>query len=423
MADFFFKMNTSTTTENLAPTTVKQRFIILDALRGFALLFIILANFPEFGLWTFLSEAEQQAMPSAGTDRIVRFLQYMLIDGKGYGLFSLLFGCGFSIFVNKAYYRGGHGLKLFLRRMFILLCFALIHILFIWSGDILCLYATMGMLLSLFYRRSNKALLWWAGMLLFLPVVIDYIQDFAGISIAAPLEDAWWRKANSYGITEENFATWLVDARSYTEVFQFLMQGAIERMWEFVDGDRFTKVLGLFILGFYLGKNRFYAHIPELKPHISKLCFYSGLLGIPTSLIYAWDSTTGHSLGEGFHSLIYFLSVVPMTFFYLTGFCLLWSRNQQGITYRLLALPGRMAFTNYIGQSVIGVLIYYGIGLGLGLSMGLAEIEITALLVFILQILFSACWLRYFRFGPLEWIWRMLTYGKWFSLRYEDTKP
>jgi len=409
--------NTSTTIENLAPTTVKQRYIILDALRGFALVIIILANFPEFGLWTFLSSAEQQAMSSAGIDRMVRFLQYVLIDGKGYGLFSLLFGCGFSIFVSHAYNRGINGLRLFLRRMFILLCFALIHILFIWSGDILCLYATMGMLLPLFYKSTNKALLWWAGALLFLPVVTDFIQDFAGVSMSAPLENAWWNKANSYGITEENFATWLVDAKSYTEVFQFLMQGGIERMWEFVDGDRFTKVLGLFILGYYMGRNRYYSRIPELKSQISKICLNSALLGIPTSLIYAWDSTTGHSLGEGFHSLIYFLSVVPMTFFYLTGFCLLWLRNQQGMVYRLLAQPGRMAFTNYIGQSVIGVFIYYGIGLGLGLSMGLAEIEITALIVFILQILFSACWLRYFKFGPLEWLWRVLTYGKWFPIR------
>ena len=403
-------------TNHLSPTSSKQRYLILDALRGFALLFIILANFPEFGLWTFLSSAEQQALPSAGIDRIVRFLQYVFIDGKGYGLFSLLFGCGFSIFVSRACSKGNNGLKLFLRRMVILLGFALLHILFIWSGDILCLYATMGMFLPLFYRCSDKTLLWWAAALLFLPVVTDFIQDLAGISIAAPLEDAWWRKAHSYGITEDNFATWLVDAKSYTEMFQFLMQGGIERMWEFVEGDRFTKVLGLFLLGFYLGRNKFYARIPEMKAQISKVCLYNGLLGIPASLLYAWHSTTGHPWGEGFHSLVYFLSVVPMTFFYLTGFCLLWSRNQHGMVYRLLAQPGRMAFTNYIGQSIIGVFIYYGIGLGLGLSMGLAEIEITALLVFILQILFSACWLRYFRFGPLEWIWRMLTYGKWFPL-------
>lgn len=97
-----------TSSANLSPTTLKQRFVILDALRGFALLFIILANFPEFGLWTFLSSAEQQALPSAGIDRIVRFLQYVLIDGKGYGLFSLLFGCGFSIFVSRAYSRGNN---------------------------------------------------------------------------------------------------------------------------------------------------------------------------------------------------------------------------------------------------------------------------------------------------------------------------
>ncbi len=225
-------------TQHLTPTTEKQRFIILDALRGFALFTIILANLPEFGLWTFLSTEAQQAMPSAEIDRWVRFLQYFLIDGKGYGLFSLLFGCGFSIIIAHALQRGSSGIALFYRRMLLLLLIALCHLLLLWSGDILCLYAVLGMILPLFHKLANRQLLIWGVGLLALPVLIDGIQQLANVSFAAPIEAAWWAKANSYGINEDNFARWLAEADNYAEVSQFLMQGAIERMWEFVEGGR-----------------------------------------------------------------------------------------------------------------------------------------------------------------------------------------
>ena len=100
----------------IGPTTERQRHVILDALRGLALMGIALANFPEFGLWTFLSSEEQTSMPTAGINEIVRFLQYLLVDGKFYTIFSLLFGIGFSLILAR------HGRRLFVRRMLILVC-------------------------------------------------------------------------------------------------------------------------------------------------------------------------------------------------------------------------------------------------------------------------------------------------------------
>ena len=127
----------------LRPTTAIERHVVLDALRGLALLGIALANFPEFALWTFLSADEQSAMPTAGVDRIVRFLQYMLVDGKFYTIFSLLFGVGFSLILSR------HPVSLFVRRMAILIVIGACHLMFIWSGDILLLYAVGGLLLPL----------------------------------------------------------------------------------------------------------------------------------------------------------------------------------------------------------------------------------------------------------------------------------
>lgn len=226
-----------------------------------ALLGICLANLPEFALWTFLSGEEQAAMASAEADKVVRFLQYFLVDAKFYSIFSILFGIGFSIILNHAEERGNSGIQLFYRRMLVLLGIALAHLLLIWSGDILTLYAVVGMLLPLVRKLTDKQLMTVAGVCLLAPVLLDGWQEWKDVDFAAPLEAAWWAKAHSYGITEENFATWLRDAEGYVAVHQFLMQGAIERMWEFVGGHRLLKVPGLFLIGYCIGRNRLYARL------------------------------------------------------------------------------------------------------------------------------------------------------------------
>lgn len=454
----------------LTPITEKQRHVILDALRGFALLGICLANLPEFGLWTFLSKEAQKAMPTAQTDEVVRFLQYVFVDAKFYCIFSILFGIGFSIILNNAQKRGcektnrkdcnslekgnsatlgsngvdavcsnkddtfgSNGVRLFYRRMFVLLAIGVLHLLLMWSGDILALYAVVGMLLPLVRKLSDRKLLMLALVCLSIPVFLYAWQELSGISIADFVETAWWAKAHSYGITEENFASWLKDADSYLAVHQFLMQGAIERMYEFVDGHRFLKVFGLFVIGYIIGRNRLYARIAEFRHSISKVFFVTLAIGLPFSVLYAISATSGHCWGLTIHSFLYFISAYPTAFAYVTAFCLLYlncskphlptrsSRTRvlfqsfQTRFFRLLAKPGRMALTNYLSQSLFGIIIYYGIGFGLGLSMGLWQIELTAFAIFLFQIFLSHLWMLHFRYGPIEWLWRMLTYRRWLN--------
>lgn len=381
--------------------------MILDALRGLALLGIALANFPEFALWTFLSADEQQAMATAEVDGIVRYMQYLLVDGKFYTIFSLLFGVGFSLILSR------HPVSLFVRRMVILAVIGFCHLMFIWSGDILLLYACGGLLLPLFIQLKDKALLTVAVMLIVLPVGLDALTEFVGIDFARPFYDAWWAEATRQGITEENFATWLRDANSYPQMFAFLRQGALERMWEFVEGHRLPKVVGLFMLGYLIGKHRLYARLSEWPLH--KVCMIAFGIGLPTSILYAWSATHGHLWGQTVHSLLYAVSVVPMAAGYVTAMCLWYHRRPSGKLFTSLAAPGRMALSNYISQSLVGVLLFYGLGLGLGCSFGLVYVELTALAVFVLQIVICKWWLRHFRFGPLEWVWRMLTYGQYFQ--------
>ena len=410
-------------TNDISPVKTSERYVILDALRGFALLGICMANFPEFSLYTFLSPEAVAAMPTAVADTITRYLLYVLVDGKFYTLFSLLFGIGFSIIIRNAERKGANGFRIFYRRMGMLLLFGFLHLMFIWSGDILMLYALLGMLLPLFRRVSDKKLLGWALFFLILPIAMDGVCEMTHTNLALPfihLQDTYCAK---YGINEANFAYWLHDAEDYGTVFQFLVQGACVRMQEFIIGNRYFKVLGLFLIGFYIGRHRVYADLEGGRNLLVKVFRRGFTLGLPYSLLYAWSSMSGHPFGNTLHSVCYFISVYPLGFAYASGLCLLYLKWKEGSIWKWLAAPGRMALTNYIGQSVIGMFLFYGIGLGWGSTIGLLQTEAIVLAVFLFQMLFSRLWLSGFRFGPLEWIWRMLTYGKWLKIKDTGTCP
>ena len=410
---------------------VNKRFVVLDALRGFALLGIILANFPEFSLWTFQTDETLEQLSAPEVDQSLRFLLYLLIDGKFYTIFSILFGIGFSIIIANIMRRTplglngkpqtSQGFRIFYRRMSILALIGLAHLLLIWSGDILLLYALMGMLLPLFWRCSNHGILRWAVLFLLLPLGIELSRWLTGFSLAEIPYRLWWHTATHYGITEENFGTWLRDADTYRNVSQFLMQGAWERLWEFIDGNRYFKVLGLFLIGLYIGRRRLYAALaPGSDPAdeektvrlLKRTAGWGSVLGLPLSIFYAWSATHGHPFGNIIHSLLYTSSVYPLGLSYMAAFCLLYRRTALSQVWLMLAYPGRMALTNYLSQSVFGIILFYGIGLGMGADTSLLATEILALCVFLSQIFISAIWLHFCQFGPLEWIWRMLTYGR-----------
>ena len=404
-------------TNDISPVKTSERFIILDALRGFALLGICMANFPEFSLYTFLSPEAAASMPTAVQDKITRYLLYIFVDGKFYTLFSLLFGIGFSIIIRNAERKGVNGFRIFYRRMGMLMLFGLLHLMFIWSGDILLLYALLGMLLPFFRQMPDKKLLGWALFFLILPIGVDLMCEITRTNLALPFIRLQETYCAEYGINGTNFAYWLHDAEDYGTVFQFLVQGACVRMQEFIIGNRYFKVLGLFLVGFYIGRNRIYADLEGRKNLLVKVCRLGLIIGLPCSLLYAWSSMGGHPLSDTLHSLFYFISVYPLGFAYAAGLCLLYLRVKSLSIWKWLAAPGRMALTNYIGQSVIGMFLFYGIGLGWGSTIGLLQTEVIVLAVFLFQMLFSRLWLSGFKFGPLEWIWRMLTYGKWLAIR------
>lgn len=437
----------------------KERYIILDFLRGIALLGICLANFPEFALYTFLPAETVAAMPTAGVDKVVKYVQYIFIDGKFYTIFSLLFGIGFSIILSNAAQKNKNGMWIFYRRMIVLLLIGLFHLIGLWAGDILILYALLGLFLPIFRHMSDKKL--WIGAILFLllPILVDTCILLFEWNLAAPVIRATAYFHGKAGITEANFPIWLAEANSYADVLKFNVAGAFIRMQEFIEGNRAFKVMGLFLIGFYIGRNRMYARLKEYAPGIRKIRNIGFSVGLPLSVVYAWNAMHGYALGLTGSAVLYAVSVFPLSFAYIAAICLYYlkkkapleqqklteieaqskietfSKNEalskietlpemkalpevktqsQKIEPRIFKLPaaaGRMALTNYIMQSVFGIILFYGIGFQLGAKVGLVYVELMACAVFAIQVLYSHLWLRHFRFGPLEWGWRMLTYG------------
>lgn len=400
--------------DRMGPVRPRERFIILDALRGLALFGICLANFPEFSLYTFQSPEVVAAMPTAGMDRVVRFFQYVFIDGKFYSLFSLLFGIGFSIMMSHSMEKGRDGLAVFCRRMGILALIGLLHLMLLWSGDILLLYALTGLLLPLFRNVPDRKLLAMAAVLVFCPVLMDALKVLSGyrFDLAAPVGGAVRYFNGLSGITDANFGRWLVDGEHYSDVLKFTLSGAFIRIQELLEGNRVFKVLGLFLLGLYVGRKGIYASLETRRELLKKVCRCGFLAGLPLSFLYAAHAL--HLLGGGpvAGAFLYAVSVIPLSLAYAAVFCLWFLRRREALLFRALAAPGRMALSNYIGQSVLGMILFYGIGFRLGASLGLVQVEWIASAVFLFQMLLSRVWLKFCLFGPLEWGWRMLTYGK-----------
>ncbi|MDR1336718.1 MAG: DUF418 domain-containing protein [Tannerella sp.] len=395
-----------------SPVGSTGRYRILDALRGMALAGICLANFPEFALYTFQKQDVVEAMPTAPVDHLVKYLQYIFIDGKFYSLFSILFGIGFSIILSRSLERNSNGLTVFYRRMATLAVIGFLHLMFVWSGDILLLYALLGMLLPLFRNLSDKKLLSVAAALILFPVVMDALKVLTGFDLAAPAVRATQYFNRENGITDDNFGTWLLNAKSYPEMFKFLISGAFIRIQEFAEGNRIFKVLALFLLGLYIGRHRMYASLARFQPLLRKIRLYGFAAGLPLSVLYAWSALNGRPAGLIVHALLYAVSVAPVCLAYLSAVSLYCLKRPESRVFRLLAAPGRMALSNYAGQSVCGAVIFYGVGFGLGATVGLVYVELIAAGVFLLQLTVSCVWMRYLQFGPLEWIWRMCTYGK-----------
>ncbi|GAA4344547.1 DUF418 domain-containing protein [Flaviaesturariibacter amylovorans] len=406
----------------MPPPAPGPRADLPDILRGFALLGICIANAAVLSLYIFQPPAAQAALPTAVTDTWARFFHFTFIDGKFYSLFSLLFGLGFAIIFFERNGASGRGLRYFYRRLAVLAAFGIAHTLLLWDGDILLFYAVLGAFLPLFRRCSDRTLLLTAALLLLSPLLFDAVKvltegrwNLSGWALErAKAQDA------AAGITEANVGQWALEHDRYGDLLTWNRSGFWWSLQLRLDSNRAPKVLALFLLGLWAGRNRIYA---EPKAHTAlfrRVLRFGLLLGLPAGAAHAWAEGDGRSLPAAaglLDTLTYALNTAPLALAYAAAFALWYARRPEAPLLRLLRPVGRMALTNYIAQSAFGVALYYGIGAGLGGKVGPSVFLPVAVAFFCLQVAWSHLWFRYFDFGPLEWVWRQLTYGRRLPLR------
>jgi len=405
------------TTQQALPVSLTERADILDVLRGFALLGVLLDNIFGFTGWGFFTQPMREALPTWPADGIVGLLEQVFINGKFYSLFSLLFGIGFSIILIRNEQKGINPLKIFYRRLFILLLIGAAHLFLLWEGDILFLYALIGMILPLFRRFSDKGLLITAAVLILSPIILDCIYILLHSKSGDGLERLAMSIDKINGIpTDSTYATYLYKPGSgFHEWRNWQESGWAYRYSYILDSNRIPKVLGMFLLGFYAGRKMMYAHLENYTTLFKKLRLWGLVIGIPSAIACTYFDFFQKHIPDPrglAHTFFYATSVVPLCLAYTSIICLRWVKKKGNSKLKVLAPMGRMALTNYLMQTIIGIALYYGVGFGFGGNIGPAIFIPIGLAVYALQILYSNWWFKYFNYGPMEWIWRQLTYGK-----------
>ena len=399
-------------TERLIPVTGKERIVTLDIVRGFALLGILLVNMQLY-LSPFPYTLMYETNWWTGTsDILADYFITIFAESKFFTIFSFLFGYGFYIFMERARDKGKPVVKLYVRRILALLLFGALHIVLLWWGDILHLYAVIGVLLLFFINRSPKALLVWSVILIIIPVII--LGGLTALAAAVGGTD-----------TADPHFTQFLDEQVQTSL-QVYSQGSFieiihQRLADFSFIVAYSiimapHVLALFLLGVYAAKKRLFQDIDANGPLLRKAWLWGLIVGI--SFVFLQFTGKYNLLGISYmssqvHYMIgTFIGGTALCFFYIATLTFLLQKPNWFKILSPLGDVGRMALTNYLSQSVIATTIFYGYGLGLFGQVGPAWGIVLTFVIFTLQVYFSRYWMKRYRFGPMEWLWRTMTYLK-----------
>ncbi|AKQ66955.1 hypothetical protein A176_003867 [Myxococcus hansupus] len=408
------------------PVDASERLELLDALRGFALLGVFVSNVmmwfsgrvfrpPE------VAEAADKAAPLL--DSITQYAYEILVSGKFITLFAFLFGLGFAVQLGRAEARGASIAPLYARRLVVLFGIGLMHLFLLWYGDILASYAVMGFGLLLLRRRSARTLLIVAAALCFvwpiiqiviirLPRILADTPEAGAAIMKAARERSLANQAELLAVITQG--SWLnvviQNARYY--IADFLPMIAVSSL----------STLGRFVLGLWAGQQRIFHDVSRHLRLFRRMLGWGLVAGV-----------VGSSAGLTVHLLMRFKVYTPETLplwipyvlaplrnlaqigfaaAYVACITLLFQRTVWQRVLSVLAPAGRMALTNYLSQTVISLLVFYGFGLGQVSKHGPFACVVFCLSIFCVQVLWSHLWLARFRFGPVEWVWRSLTYGK-----------
>ena len=179
------------------------------------------------------------------------------------------------------------------------------------------------------------------------------------------------------------------------------------------------KIYGCFLLGLCIGRNELHKRLSQFTGQLRRVAVLGITIGLPLNVVYAWTYESESLL----HDAVSTVAILPLSANYVCLLALLWTGTARTFLVRTFASVGRMALTNYVGQSAVCMLIFRGVGLGLGGTMGPTLYLPLGIAIYLMQLAASRAWLGRYQYGPLEWLWRMLTYGATIPLRKPQPLP
>lgn len=394
---------------HINPISRENRIITLDIIRGFALFGILLVNMAFFNTpKLFIIGTEVLLFADIGS-RIANYFILVFATGKFFTIFSFLFGLGFFIFMDRIQDKGLHVAPLYRRRLFFLFILGFIHAVFIWSGDILLTYSIAGFLLLFFRNSGAETIKKWAiwlfvivniviGLLTYLSTVVEAVFD-DGSEIATYNQDLVQQAISIY--QSGNFAE-ILSFRLAEEVPIILFNLVITVPF----------VLSVFLFGLFVGKKGITKNIDHHLNWIysvwKKSFIFSAILTVVLLVLRMELVFIPFHLHFAILEIISYVTGLVMSFFYMTSIALLYAKQKWLKFLSVFAPVGQMALTNYLTQTMICLIIFNGFGFYGKVAPELGIV--LTIVIFILQTYLSHYWLKKYRFGPIEWLWRAFTY-------------
>jgi uncharacterized protein len=396
----------------LAPVTESQRIDSLDVLRGFAVLGILAMNIQSFSMISATYFNPTAFGDLAGANGWVWRLTHILVDMKFMAIFSMLFGAGIVLMTERADSSGRSPTAVHYRRMAWLILFGLLHAHLLWYGDILYWYGMCGLVVYLFRRLRPRWLFIWGLSSL---AITSGLMASAGWSMQFWPPEVMEQFTLDWQPTAEMVAAEVAAYRGgWLEHMSYRVPEALEletSVFLFWAGWR---VGGLMLLGMALFKLGVFSarRSPGLYRTLIAIAFLIGipviLYGMQRNFASGWDARYSFFYGQQFN---YWASIL-VALGWVSLVMLVCQKPRLAPLTRPFAAAGRMAFTNYIVQTIICTAIFYGHGFGLYGQVERSGQVAIVVAVWVFQLVVSPIWLRHFMFGPLEWLWRSLTYWR-----------
>ena len=390
----------------------QDRVQALDVLRGFALAGILIIN--AMSILAVKGSTPAFTVDIPFLDRLLQDLILFFVESKFFTLFSLLFGIGFAIQIQSAERQGTKFLPRISRRMLGLLIFGVLHILLLWDGDILVIYAITGSILIAFRKTAFSRLKKWVISLLAIPGTLVFLIFI--YTLAARLTSAG---STTFAESDQSLAKEFANTNATQALLQSSFVASIgERIRTYEElspllFSRIPTVLAMFLIGLYLGRSNFIRQLPEKIEILKKVRFWGLTVGFALMFLIV----AGTKFLPTVSALVaiiedQYIAGPILCLGYAASLTLAFMKNPQRRIFGYFARVGRMALTNYLTQSLVLTFLSYGWGLGLALKLNGFQALGICVGLFALQVLISDLWLRKFRFGPLEWVWRCITYWK-----------